>query len=420
MLNSYFKTVIGVVVIISAFLTGCTSDNTVTPPGSSTVNGKIVDFRGAGIGGATVWIDSNIATSNFDGTFSINNIEAPYNVKVVQTDGPNSYGYYFENISNFSPNLYVQAGSSSAFQGTFNITIPPMVANQRASVFVTDNGSFQNNTQINFPTTNTILNMTWNEGNQKSAKIIVLVYTMVGGDIVSYDKYGEKDTVITSGGTVNYTFTAPEVSLDPGEASISGNVVLPGGYSVPKATTFILFAGQGSLTTRTLIGNQLLSNAFALMVPTGLPTTPKVGIFAEGSGNDGQYVYENFQLLPGSAGNNLNLSASPVLGTPINNATGVNLMTDFSFSAGSGTGMYFIYIDGVTKDFVINTNNTGFKIPDFSQFGLSMVNGETYSWTVAKVISVGSVNDFVSTSLNSNTSYSGVSTTQSRTFTFGN
>lgn len=417
MLNSYFKTVIGVVVIISAFLTGCTSDNTVTPPGSSTVTGKIVDFRGAGIGGATVWIDSNIATSNFDGTFSINNIEAPYNVKVVLDDPPNSLGYLFEDVSTFSPVLTVDK-SGNPFQGTFNITLPPMLANQTARVSVVTDNVFENAITVPFPSTNTILGVEWISANEVNAKIYVLVYTMAGGEIVSYEKYGEKDTTITAGSTINYTFSNSELSLDPVEAQISGNIVMPGGYTTPNATLYLSFS-QGSIGIPSL-GNSVLSNTFNFVVPTGLTTSPRLGVRASASTSEGHFTSNNFNLLAGSTNNTLNLNAAPNLGSPLENATGVNLNTDFSYSGGSGTGMYKVRLSTTGKVLYVITNNTTFRIPDFSPFGLNYTAGQTYQWYLYKYYSIGSVNDYVSTSEITNSAFTGGSLSNGRTFTSGN
>lgn len=418
MLNSYFKILFTFVIAISIFLTGCNSDNSVTPPTTTTVNGKIVDSKGAGVGGVSIWIDSNIATSNFDGTFSISNIEAPYNVKVVFDYSSNSYGYLFEDVSTHTPVLTVDK-PGNPLQGTFNITIPPMVANQRASVFAVTDNVFENAVQVPFPSTNAILGAEWVSGNEVNAKIVVLVYTMSGGNIVSYEKYGEKDTTITAGSTINYTFTNSELSLDPGEATIAGNIVLPGGYLNPQANMILSFS-QASTWSAISMGNQVMSNAFNFTVPTGLTTTPKIGVSASGSTNDGHFSSNNFVLLAGSTNNTLNVNAAPNLGSPLANATGINLSTDFSYSGGSGTGMYKVRLNTVGKIFYIITNNTAFRIPDFSQFGLNYVAGENYTWYLFKYHSIGSVNDYVSISELTNSSYTGNSLSNGRSFTSGN
>jgi hypothetical protein len=414
-LNSFLAAVL----IISLSLIGC-SDNTTNPPitpTSNNVTGKVVDQAGTGINGATVSIGSNIATTSSDGSFTINNVTAPYDAKIVLSSGPNPTGLMYKGVNSYTPQFLGTGLPSVPSSAVLKVTIPALGPNQRATVIYTDTGFVHVSQNILPPAVLANLNVVWSSGANITGKILVLVYTFTAGQVSAFDKYGEKTNfVLNNGGTSNVTFTAADLSLNPGETTVSGSIALPPGYMTPNANLLLRFTNKGSVYLGANIGNPVMSNTYSFVVPTGLPSASTIVIGGRGSGPIGEDGLKIITAAAGSSGNVITIETCPNLSTPPNMATNIDTTTNFTWSAGTGSGIYLVNYTTAGKNFYVFTSQQNTTIPSFSSFGLPIGPAVVYSWNVVRISGM-TIDQFVSAPLFNNTGFTGTSNSESRTFT---
>lgn len=394
---------------------GC-KDNTTGPSlnGKITVVGKVINAIGNGIIGATVSIEDSIKTTDANGSFVISGITTPYDVKIIP---PGNSGIIYKGLTTASPQLY-SAGIADFF-ATLNVTIPPLSVNQKAAVFFTDVIHIQTSNAISFPGTAAMVFVRWTGSSSITGKIIVLVYTLAGGHITTYEKYGEKTGfTLNSGSTQSVTFTAPELTLNPGESTISGALTIPSGFVNPNNSIGLKFTSAGANVFLNTL-DTVNAATFNYIVPTGLPNTPQFVIsgYAAGPGSVNLSTYKAVTSTAPATALNIVLDTPPTLTTPPNAATNIDTNTNFTYSAGSGTGIYRLSFQAVGKSFYVITQSTTTKIPNLNSFGLGIGSSLNYSWGVLKYNGITSMDEYVSTPLLFNPLYSSEAQSERHTFT---
>ena len=357
------------------FASGCGSDSSVTqtPPTTGTVNGKVVDVVGYPIPNVTAVIGSSNAVTGADGSFSIANVTTPYDVKLVVA--ASSSGMKYEGISTLTPQLYGLGLTASPSSATLNVTIPNLGVNQKATVFFTDTMLVNSIKTISNPAILAALNVRWQTSAAVTGKILVLVYTTdATGNVTSYNKYGEKTGfTLNNGSTTNVTFSAADLNVTPGSATVSGTLTAPAGFVNPSTSMLLKFSSKGSPLIGAGVGAFVTGASFSFLAPTGLTSIFSIGL--EGSANTvaGE---QSIKLSAGTVGssNSITLETPPVLSTPGTGATNVDTTTNFTYSTGTGTGAYIITYTAAGKSFYLITNSTSVKIPSFSSYGLSLGN----------------------------------------------
>lgn len=402
-----------------AFVSGC-SDSTTSPTqnnSSGNVNGKVTDVNGFPIGGATVLIGSTIATSGADGSFTINSVTAPYNLKVLVGSGSTPTGAYYQGLTSFSPQIFAGGTSGVSSSTALSVTIPVLGVDQRAVVIFTDNANVHTSMEISSPTVTANLNVKWVSGSSINGKIIVLVYTFVAGQISAFNKYGETNITLVNGSPANVTITSAQLSVTPQNSTISGTLSLPSGYTTPKSLLVLKF-GTGNIANGAIIGNEIMGTTFNFVVPAVLTSSVRIGIQGQASGSTGEYTFKYDTVQAGSSGKVITLESAPGLTTPPNGQTAVDTATNFSYSAGSGTGIYIVIFNGTGRTFAVFTNSTSATIPNFSSIGLGIGTNVNYTWSVQKY-NVSSVNDLVTGPISTNAVLTSTAISATRTFVTG-
>jgi hypothetical protein len=415
--------VLSVIVISSAVLYNGCSNSTTNPvtPTTGTVNGKVVDGLGNPISGVTVTIGATSAVTGADGSFTINSVTTPYNAKLVITplSGTPS-GYMYQGLTTFNPQFYGVGLIPTPSTAALTVNFPPLAANQKIALVYTDNALVHASTITS--TSPITFNVTWQNSAPITGKLIALVYTGdITGAVVSYDKYGEKSNIaLNNNGTSAVTFLASDLNVTPTTSTLTGTITEPAGYT-PAATRMILkFTTQGTPLIGVNIGAPAVGPSFSFKVPGGLTSAFTIGL--EGTANiiaTGEFT---LKLLNGTVGgsNNINLETPAILSSPVNAATNVDTTTNFAFAGGTGTGVYLIQISATAptpKNFYVLTTSTSFTIPSFTANGLPLGSGVAYTWQVAKLGSMASVNDFVSTGVFNNSTFNFEAVSQHWTFT---
>lgn len=328
-------------------------------------------------------------------------------------------GLVYEGVTTSTPVFYGTGLPSSPNTAKITVSIPPLGVNQQAQIFFADDTHLNYFNTISTPETSDSLRIYWAGGANITGKIVVLVYTFAAGQIVSYDKYGEKlNYVVTNGSTVSESFTNAELSTNPGETTVTGSIIPPGGYTTPKANILLKFSPNGSIASGARLDNEILSSSYSFVVPTGLPSSFVIGIEGRSSGTIGESNQKIITVQPGTTGNNVNLLAGANLSSPPNSATNIDTNTNFTFTSGSA-GINLIIFNGAGRQFIVITGSGAgsTKLPSFSAYGLGIGANLNYSWNVTRFTNITSVDGFVSTPPYLNVNFNEITQSESRNFT---
>lgn len=380
-MNAKLVSVLLTISFFTFLVSGC-SDK-VTNPGNQTkrVNGKVTNVNGIPITGVTVSIESKTAITTSDGAFSIDDITEPFDVKLLRTDGGVSYGDEFIGLRNFSPVLIHNSNPNDFLSSTIQLSLPAALGpNQKAALIFTDGENVFTATEIQSTQSGTTLISNWKGPSTVNGKIYILIYTSFGGNVTTYDNYGEIDFTINAGSVQTKNVTQAEISTNPIESNVSGVVNAPSGYST-VSTILTLKFGKGILTSINL-GSNNFSAGFGYSVPTGLSNNLKLAVIASATGPLGQNSTGVFEVQPGSSGVNLNLNSASELNTPINSSIGIDTNNIFTYTPVAGGGVYRISFSSGSRNFVVYTQGTSTRIPNFLPFGVNLGFNISYSWNV--------------------------------------
>lgn len=401
------------------FLFNSCGDNSTTPPPASTtitVTGKVIDFIGGGIAGVTVSIGDQTATTAADGTFSLGNIKPPYDLKLISGG---TTGLVYKALNSFAPQIYAPGVGTTPSSASVTVNIPASVIPQgrRAIVIFTDSLKIQDGNLITGPATSVNFTVQWPGSSTLPGKIIVLIANVnVNGNITGYTVYGEKPYTLNNGSPATINFATGDFTVNPGSATVSGNLSIPTGYTIPVTSMTMSYVSAGALYSGIQIDES--GQSFSYTVPTGLPTPFK--LYLRGSAQGGlpqENTNKMMSVTSGSSGNTLTLDPVPSLSTPANNATGIDTNTIFTYSSTSGTGMYILTAIAGNKRFYVLTANTTANLPNLAAYGLALGSNVNYQWSVQRILGINSTDDFVSTVFLYNTNFNGITSSTSRTFT---
>ena len=401
----------------SIFINGC--DNTTVDPTITgvTINGIVGDAKGGGIGGLTVIINGSTATTASDGSFAINNITTPYDVKIMQSGVSVPTGILYRDISSINPVLYAPGITSSINSSLLTVNTPGISAAQTAKVYFTDGLNIESIGTIASSSASTSFTVKWPGSSSITGKVIVLIYTKIGSEIVSYNYYGEKSGFVLSNGSPSTaTFTSAELPAVSGDTIVSGTVTAPSGYSSVTSSLQLTFRLQGSnMNAESLV--TFLGSNFSFRIPKALTSTFRTLINGSANGtSSGAQTTKSSQVAVGSTGNNLILDEVPSLTAPTT-TTNIDTTTTFSFVPGTGSGVNLISYASTSANFYVFTNYSACTIPNFSAFGLGLGSSVSYQWNVQKLSGISNTNNMVSGIVLNNANLVGTANSEIRSFT---
>lgn len=410
-------------VIIDAAFNGCSEDanNLIAPPGTTgnTIRGNVISQTGLGLSGVRVNIGNSEATTDQSGNFSIEGISLPYNVNLVSGTEAVSY----KGLSSTSPKLTFNSSSNSySNSATLHVSCPILMnEDEYMHLVFTDGRNIQYNQTMSFPSGSANITVRWNGNSAITGKAIALKFISYDGliSINSYDGYAEKLNIqLVNGATQAVAFSEADLAqMNPGEAIISGTILAPGSFNQTTSKLYLKFTSED--VTYPDFGVFCTSdNNFSFKVPTGLSSLARFAILATARNSVENTYTEKAVVVPaGNSGYSIVLENGPVLISPVNGASGINLNTDFSFSGGTGAEIYKIIMSGLNNSFTIYTSDLSSKIPDLSHLGIILAPNSDYHWRVEKINDVSSTDQIVISPLFQNSRYSGIAQSYSNTFT---
>ncbi len=373
---------------------GCKNDDS-TAPGVTTitVSGFVKDYDGEPISGVVVIIrGSTPVTTAGDGSFSVANVTAPYDLSVVL--GTQNTVVIFKGLTRSDPTLSYSVSLATLKTATITGTVPGAAGKTTIVFFVSGTKAWR--VTANQATGDFTINATW-YGSTGSyvGKLYVLRWTLGPNNLpLVYDAYGERALTISSGGTfANNNFVVGDLT-DPAEQSISGTINRPTtAYTLTGkqfylniGSAYVVVAGEsGTLTDNFSYNVPSIAGAlFGVNTFATLTTTPTNRLaFAYDAG-----------ITPGTSNEVVNLLTAPQANLPAHNGTGIDTSTAFLWTAGGGTGIYLISIAptaGVHPAYLIYTQSTTVTIPNYSAQGLGLPANTPYQWQLVQYYPVASV-----------------------------
>lgn len=405
------KNIILLLAVVTVMISGCSKDNPTdpgNPGGTISVNGKLINTVGYPVMNATVSIGTLTTTSAADGTFTLNDITTPYDLNIVS----GVYGVQYKGLTSSTPKVLTLGATTIEKTATINVTVPALGTGQYCRLFYTDEQTIQS-TALFTGVSSTSFIVRWSSGDNVNGKLIALIYTITGGEVTTYDKFGMKTNfALNNGGTSSYTFTASDLNLNPTEVTVTGTVNSVFNYTAVNSISYLSFLnnyiGIGSL-------NSSSGNTFTFKYPGGLPLNVYYiaiggGVGASGSGSTYKHVNEG-------SGNIITLESPTMLSSPPDNSTMIDTGTTFSFTPGSGQGINSVTFVSGTKAFRVFTAESTVRIPNLSMYGFNLEPATIYNWSVNKYTTFNNLDEFIAAPVNASSQFSSTTFSSTRVFT---
>lgn len=412
-------------IIISFFLfgftifTGCSNDPVSPVVNTITVTGKVTNYAGAPISGVSAGINGVTTITSSDGSFSVNNVTVPYDLKLMQINGTHTTCIEYAGLTTASPVVSPLGLTSTHFTANLNVILPSSIVKQ--AIITYSNGVVEYSLDRIFPGKE--LSVEFPNENPGTGNVMVLVVTTNSdGKIVSYDNFGMKSGVmLTIGSTTNINFTSADLSTDPGEQFVTGNITNPSGYGDSHYEYMLSYNSSVNLIKHGtfLVGNSTAGDNFNEPVPTGLPVPLRIAVRAFSIDMTLGSFSEKFHFLnPAISDNSFTVEAAPIMISPADNSVNVDSASYFSYTLGGAGGVHILHIESPNLSYYIYSTSENVKFPSFNEFGIIPASGTVFNWYISEYMGSLTTDDHASASDNYNLHQNGLTQTNNRVFTF--
>ncbi len=381
------------VIFLSLSITHFSCDDLTGPV--SEVTGNVYGINYMPLANLKVTINDRSAYTSENGSFSIRNVNVPYDISV--SDSINRHVTLFKGLSASNVSLQIESNISNGPAYVF-VKFPEKIIQPDLSgrIIFTDGDRISSYGYINtFDTSGSYLNVDLNE--PVTGRLIALIYKRDNtGKIISYENFGESPVFqIEREKEYYYEFDSLGLTLNPGETEVNGSFITPPATPSVIASFYLSFSAEKNYFSSNAFSGIGLNN-FNFKIPTGLPVQFHTIVENEsynsiaGSSFSKFTVYQDLQ-------NNLEVHLPPSLVSPAEGSVNVNLNTQLSFNGGTGNGVYLITLNNNSRFVTYNivTSGTSFTLKDLEDLGFGRINNNSFSWNVQKAGPVNSVNDYV-------------------------
>lgn len=371
------------------FFTSCNKNNPiVNEPAVIKVEGKLVDVLGNPMVNKEVKTGDTAALTDAYGGFVFDNVEVPYEIAV--NDYTLGTKYLFKDISVPEPVLLL--GNSDGTQRTAIIHVTYPQDNTLKGKIIFTNHSDINSYAFANPE-NTYIAVRMHYYQNVTGTLIVLRYTMWDGKISDFKQFGYKENIsIEPDNTYNISFTQADLSFNPEEEIITGNI---NSTQPPEYTNTFNFLSFSDYQYPEYISNFALEysmgnvNNFSYKFPVNLPIANKRTIGSVSNLIPNKWFFKNVNNQTGTI--TINSPQASSLISPENNATGINYNSVFKFSSTGEDCIYEIRIG----NYIIYTDKLEFTFGDLERLGFNFNKSEMLKWSVNSIGNYGTMNDFV-------------------------
>lgn len=388
-----FKMIFPAIIILSISVIHLSCD--ILTSTSANVNGKVYNFQHQPLSNIKVTAGEQTVITSEDGSFSISGLSFPYDI--IVNDSVRRSATVFRGLSTENIILPVDYSFYSNLFTKIRIKIPLSIiqSGSLGKIIFTDGNYVNYYSDINSYDTGAVINI--NTNNSVFGKLIVLTYKKDNnGNITSYENYGESPQLqIFPGITNKYQFDSLDLTLNPVEQPVSGSFELPDGYNSGSSYFYLSFSSKETYFTSSEFEG-IGSFIFNFPVPVGIPSGFNTIVHNYSAGGEFGASSADFPVYPNTA-NRPEVKLAPAVISPENHSTTVSNSTEFSYSAGTGEGIYVVSFHNNYRDvnFYIVTSKTSVTMEGLESLGFGYNNNNDFYWSVSKRGPAGSMNDYV-------------------------
>ena len=378
------------VILLSAglILFSSCSDNVVNSGNpSNSISGSVFDQNGNVVYPARVWLDyypyQNVSPY---GTFSFNDVRFPYDLTVGRP-GSNEF-IRFRNLTTHKPKVYINLNPPVTYrhQALVYMTYPVLLPRGETQVSFLSKGVKYVTNRTYQSDSSMLLTINWTGNSVISGKAALIQYKYdSNGKIISYDRFGYRDTLLSSGETIYLRILNSELQFNPSESSLTVDAL--GSGPIDTYEMGIAFDGFSKSSDISLFWLYGSGNPVSFLVPGSLSLEYQVYAYLHYSRNTiyilaghGGYVY-----LPQYTTVNLLYPFT---------TDSADYNTDFIYSGGGNVCVTSFLGPGCNFS-VVSTSDT-VRLPILPFFGIILPAGSQFSWGVKRFNSFTNVDEFVS------------------------
>lgn len=382
----------------------------------SFLNGRVIDERGFPIQGVKVLTGGTEKITDLNGNFSFQNIGTPYDITIAERY--TSTAVMYKELTVVNPELVLFGEQNEYFANAVNLNIRfPKIPEGSSSIIKFISKSVFTSTQADVSEGDSIesISVSWplNRNNLEGE----LMFIMKNKEVFQYVK---RQAISISKGRNSYDInfdTKKERKLTNSNLKL---YFYDKSYEVNKLKLSVNFFNYDKNSDINLAQEYGSGNIFKMIIPDKFSESVKFKITGIAESKNGQGFISYNYASPGEAVKVAGESP-PEPETPLNNFLAVDGDTRFSYSAGTGAGIYvleFKSTNPVLNFFIVTREReTYFKYLSRSEFNSSNIS---FDWRVRKYLTYFNTDDFVKPALFKNDfSYKAVLYSQRRSFKTG-
>ncbi|MEO6693580.1 MAG: carboxypeptidase-like regulatory domain-containing protein [Ignavibacteria bacterium] len=380
------------------------------------VSGRIVDERNFPVQSAKIIITGQEVQSDKYGKFRFLNVTIPYDVVIAERSS--STAVIYKNITIEDPELILFGKPSARNSNTaiINVKFAEVPAGSSAIIkFISSDVFYSEEVEVLSGEKSKTLLIEWPETqNTLNGNVIYLqksnaLYQSFIDKSISIYKNTVPFELAFSGTNSNTLSSDVTIYLPYDNYRSKGYSVYADFFSYNRNSILMLTREEGDIfKTKSII-------------PLKLPISYRVKVSGFVDYDDGS-GFENYIYSKPGAVINLETEEPPKLQTPSDKLNGASGNTEFSYSNGSGTGIYVIHFHSFypNMNFYVVTNEKSSNLSYLSRTEFQKINSVEFKWNVKKYLTYFSVNDFVKPKVfNNDIGYKAVLRSAERTFKTG-
>lgn len=326
------------------------------------------------------------------GRFKILNITTPYDVVIAYQRSSTAVIYKNLNLENPDLILFGVNDSSNSRRALINVSFPEIPEGSEAIIkFISSDANFCEDSKAIAGDKIKSINVSW-PGTQNSINGSIIFITKSNSKYVSYM---EKSVSIYQN-SVPFIVTFKE-NPEKNISSSYVNVYIPiKNYEVKGYSVFADFPGFNRNSEVLLSIQEGVKIQSRSNIPFKLPVSFRVKVDGFVKYNNGSGFTNTTYTKPGTT-INLSEESPPELRTPSDKYLGAAGNTEFSYSSGSGTGIYVVqyYSSYPELSFYIVTGEKNAYLNYLSRDEFKRASSVEFKWNVRKYLTYFSVDDFV-------------------------
>ena len=360
-------------------------------PATITVRGRAVSLEGLPVIGLTAVISGHPGVNvDSEGEFAIADVRTPY--ELILVNGAIQHATVYRGLTRPDPTLVIaEAQPISPNRATVNGTVtgghyPQGAAEDSWAAFVSPQVRSITRVDGTGSVGTFALPVEWSGAPSVAGRVHALQFSWQGELPAAFTAYGSASVTLSPGGS----FT-PSIAVAPiTSGSITGNVTLPGAYSVQSKQFAIHLDGARALA----FDDASQASSFSYVVPN--VTAAEFSALVVAQDPNGNAIAHT--SAPVRAGGSIQLAprAAPALILPANGALNVGPSMTFSWSAFSGGIHHVVFVQEGRFRLDLFTSGDTTTLPDLSALGLSVPRAAQLGWAVAGIAPVATVDEAAS------------------------